>query len=181
MHADHAPIENERVWYVRTVDLNTITCDTQFLIRQGYFASPAKGSTGRIRIVDDMQTIGTVKRPRNSAGRPQVERQIDFELGNAFYENICRHRLSKYRLVIGHWELDVFLSPLQGIYMLEWELTPGFMEVPELPSCVKEAEEVTGLIGNYDLARLATKLAKKSGDPCTEVERLIARRSAHRG
>ena len=108
--------------------------------------------------------------------RPEITGAIELPLARAWYALVCRHRLVKTRHGIDGWELDIFEGPLAGIVILERELRSADELPPSLPAWVLEAVDVTDILTNGRLAKLATRIRKRGGNARMEVERIIAKR-----
>jgi CYTH domain-containing protein/predicted ATPase len=128
-------------------------------IYQGYFETPADFEL-RVRIIND--TSGRLTRKDGSGlTRPEDERPIDLELAR-FLMNTTQDRLRKVRHVLDGWEFDVYEPPLEGLRIVEFEHPDA--AAANLPSWIHRAREVTGILTNRHLARLATELLNANVD-----------------
>lgn len=125
-------------------------------IEQGYFDNLYTGISMRVRIVGKALSFVTIKEG-NGLIRDEFEKEVNLDLAVKMME-ICHHRLSKIRIKLDRWEVDIYGPPLGGIIMAECEMA-SVDERIDLPSWVRNCGiEVTNSITNLHLARLATDL-----------------------
>ncbi|QYO75140.1 CYTH domain-containing protein [Devosia salina] len=95
-------------------------------LRQGYLSTSAK-ATVRIRIVDDVRAVLTLKGPSAGISRAEFEYDIPLDEGLALLEMARPNVVEKRRHVVPHaglvWEVDVFEGAHAGLVMAEVELT----------------------------------------------------------
>ncbi len=98
--------------------------------------------------------------------RDEVEVTVDAEAGRVLMAMAGDRRLEKTRYLLGPWELDVFSGKLEGLVVLEVELTREDAPTPPFPAGVEVTREVTGSSAyrNQALAGLSA----------TEARRLVA-------
>lgn len=166
--------EIERRWLVtQLLPEHMPAVEDSFRLEQGYWETPTPAQSIRVRIVDSTQALVTVK-VGTGIVRAEHEYPVAVSLGYHLLET-CPHRLEKTRDRMGLWLLDRFASPLDGIVLLERELTK-VDEAVTLPPWVARIWEVTETLTSRDLARIATRLRKKGGNAQDAVRRLLAKR-----
>lgn len=109
-------------------------------LRQGY---PVAGPAAvRIRTGEPRGPVLTCKQ---GAGvrRREVESVVSDEMAEALFEIAGERVLTKIRHRVGRWEIDRFLGALDGLELLEIELTAPSDPVPEPPPGVSILREVT--------------------------------------
>lgn len=157
------PLEIERRFLPTEWDRGILEGLTPKRIRQGYFEVLTPEKSFRIRLVDDLYAIATLKK---GTGKVNVRSEKEYDIfprtGSdlASLLDVCTYALEKDRYVIDGWELDIFHGPLEGIVLLEREFKTEEEAEAELvlPEWVGKATEVTDSITNLHLARLATYL-----------------------
>lgn len=131
-------------------------------IRQGYFELPVTDSSFRVRIIDNLEAILTIKDGKG-VSRPEIESKTEtLEFGEKAF-SLCSYRLSKVRHVDGIWYIDFLNRPLDGIVLAEVNLQHED-EKFEMPNYIEEAIEVTNSLTSHHLARLVGEL-EGSGIP----------------
>lgn len=109
----------------------------------------------RIRLVGG-QAVMTVK---TGKGIDRVEASvdtIDLKTAKWMIETLPVKPVRKTRYgMIGGWELDVYTDPeAEGLVMLEYEGSDASSKIGQLPSWVKNAELVTDLVDNSQIAQI---------------------------
>lgn len=157
-------LEIERRFIARTVKLQPGIRGRQIV--QGYFQTPAHAT---VRIRQTGGDVGTYELTRKT-GRGRIRTECnsvltDRTLGRTLLES-CPFILRKRRFVRDGWEIDRYIGPLRGLWVLERELASA--DTPcLLPPWVNPATtvEVTNDLSNYDLAKLATALRGLENPP----------------
>lgn len=150
--------ETERRFIVYAFDPATLEAPKK-LIYQGYYETPPNFEL-RVRITDDRR--GQLTRKDGSGlTRPENEWEIDLELAR-FQMECTQDRLTKFRRKIIGWEFDAYEPPLQGLHVVEFEHPNA--AAAQLPPWIHRAREVTGILTNRHLARLATELKNANVD-----------------
>lgn len=152
--------EIERRFLVRSLGTEMSIPEQKLWIEQGYFELVDPTKSQRIRIVNNTKAFLTSK---SGKGLSRTELEVRTEdIGGGL--NVVRklyklsdHKLEKERWVLDGWEIDFFMPPLQGIIMAEKELESE-NESLILPVWLKESIEVTCILTNHQLARLASDL-----------------------
>jgi len=162
------PIERERRWLVKDFDRGVLESFgvIRKYIRQGYFDVLGERSF-RVRIIDGKKAVVTLK-TGSGEYRTEREHEINLEAANVMFD-ATTYVVGKTRYVIDGWELDLFDGSLQGIVVLEYE-AHGDEPIPELPSWIHDAIDVTDSLTNLHLARMAKEI---SGDVNEHVSRYL--------
>jgi CYTH domain-containing protein len=183
IHSKKHATEIERRWRVTKIDLRTLpkTPRKTWHILQGYLELKPPAPSPRVRIILNGAGTGSMAiKSGKGMVRKEIDRPIPLDLAQAIMA-ICQLKVSKTRRFIGPWELDSFHGPLEGLLILEREFTSRAIATrASLPAWVLEATEVTDIISNRDLARLAVKLAITGGDPNKAVDRIISTQTKKR-
>lgn len=141
-HADpRTHYEIERRFLVRVEDHGWEVADVERrLLRQGYIR--AGDPSIRIRMGEPRGPVLTCKSGKG-VKRTEVETVVPEELAAALFEAAEDRVLEKIRWRIGPWELDRFVGPLEGLFLLEVELEHEDEPVPEPPAGIRVLREVT--------------------------------------
>ncbi len=166
--------EIERRWLVLGLRDGLPAPDDVFRLEQGYWETPTPAQSVRVRIIDGTSAVITQKTGTGLV-REEKEFPVDPDLARCLLET-CPHRLEKTRDQMGPWLLDRFSHPLSGIVLLERELESKDEDV-RLPAWILRAVQVTDILTSRDLARIATRLRKKGGNPQEHLRRLLAKRA----
>ncbi len=143
-------------------------------IVQGYIETRRNGRNFRVRICDGWEAFLAIKLGKGLV-RDEYECAITLEIAKIIL-TACRHFLRKKRLVLGLWYVDIYQAPLRGIVLIERNMRSSKEKIL-FPKWLSNAIEVTDTLTSHDLARLATKLRKKGGDPRKAVDLLLKQRS----
>jgi adenylate cyclase len=112
-------------------------------IEQGYLARGRK-STIRVRIKDGRHATLTIKSREAGASRSEFEYRVSLKDAKAMMELCGKSRIEKQRFTVPHgkltWEIDVFVSPSEGLVIAELELDSEDQQI-KLPKWI--GEEVT--------------------------------------
>jgi len=125
------------------------------LIEQAYLATGMPNVRVRRKDGRYRQTVKG-ERPAGKYGRPEVEFDLDPDVGERLFQLAGERTIRKTRFEIGRWELDVFHDDLEGLLILEIELESEDEALPPLPAGVRVLREVTHEVrlGNAALAAL---------------------------
>lgn len=178
-----APLEIERRWLLvgDFVPINFPDQYSQVLIRQGYFeqASPNRSIRIRASVAPDglpPQFFLTVK---SGSGIVRTEVEVRLPEGSMTSQLLeqCDHIIEKTRIKAKGWEIDEFAHALDGIVIIERELTDPNEEVV-FPSWLPKEHmiEVTDSLTNLHLARIATELARTGNAPLPRIQQHIGPR-----
>jgi len=144
--------ENERRWLVLSMDPDIRRSKSEHLI-QGYLDG---GNGPRIRTIDD-RTVEMLLKTGNS----NIARIEDRYKGDPVPISCARwllkrtrYTLTKRRYKRDGWDIDFFEKELAGLVLVEFEMEHPDQEVT-LPSWVHKAIEVTDILTNRMLAKLA--------------------------
>lgn len=129
-------------------------------MEQGYFPT-VHGTSLRVRLIDGRQGVITYK-VGEGRSREETEVEIDWQAARKLHES-CPYKLRKIRRRLGRFEIDFLCDELNGITLVEIELTSPD-ETFEMPEWLKGAVEVTESVNNLALAKLASKLGDKLHD-----------------
>ncbi len=152
-----AVIERERRWLVRAYDHSIIKDRPRRMITQGYFDVLGEKSL-RVRLVRERGLEEAFITLKEGKGEVRLEHEVSTDLpGARLMVGASMFRVEKLRYVIDGFELDVFLGPLEGIVLLEYE-AKGDEPFPPLPPWIHDAIDVTDSLTNLHLARLAHEL-----------------------
>ena len=136
------PKEIERKFLV-TGDAWRAKAKTSTHIEQGYLARGRK-STIRVRIKDGRHATLTIKSREAGASRSEFEYRVSLKDAKAMMELCGKSRIEKQRFTVPHgkltWEIDVFVSPSEGLVIAELELDSEDQQI-KLPKWI--GEEVT--------------------------------------
>lgn len=158
-------MEHERRYLVLEMDPSVLGgLEPDDVLVQGYFLTPSDRSVS-IR-VSETRNIAWI-RPKFGQGisrEDALERQIDVPLARLLLVTSCPDRLQKrrYRIPVQgkpyrHWDVDAYAGALSGLVVVERELE-STDEPVEKPAWVRTWIEVTDVITNQHLARMATEL-----------------------
>lgn len=132
--------EIERRYLVRVAPDAWGRFDPGAHLRQGYVVA---GPTAvRIRTGESRGAVLTCKQG-SGVRRREVESVVSDEMAEALFEVAGERVLAKIRHRVGPWEIDRFLGALDGLELLEIELTEASDPVPEPPEGVSILREVT--------------------------------------
>ena len=160
-------LEIERRYLVLEYDrvfINSLLKSSQIThIKQGYFELPDTDTTFRVRESLDrgerIKSSITIKKRRDSSGlaRTEDKHKITIPMGRSLMD-ICHHYLHKTRIETPYnWELNLYKEPLEGIATAELEFNSVAKKI-QLPKWIWKATEVTGILTDLHLARLASEL-----------------------
>jgi len=126
-------------------------------LRQGYVLNG--NPSVRVRTGEPR---GAVLTSKSGAGirRREYEAVIPDELAEAVFLAADDRVIEKVRWKLGRWDLDRFLGPLEGLALLEIELTTEEEPLPEPPADVHVLREVTD-DNRFVSGRLARMSPKK--------------------
>ena len=110
-------------------------------LRQGYLTNTKEPSV-RIRLGEQGGALLTTKRGKGIR-RTEFESGISKEVANDLMEAAGARILEKIRWTLGPWTLDRFLGSLEGLVLLEIELTSEDQNLPPIPDAVNVIREVT--------------------------------------
>ena len=145
--------ELEQRWVVVLKDMSILDGLPRIDIFQGFFERPFDDIL-RLRITDDVKAeyghkVGIVDRdeeefPTDLVSARRVLRLLDY-------------LISKWRHFEGRWEINIYRNELAGVIIIEHERKLGapLVQLHELPDYVAKAVEVTGILSDYHLARIA--------------------------
>lgn len=132
-------------------------------IRQGYIPTPPDRSVS-IRIVDDAKAWYRPKFGKGISRDDSRECAMDVRLARSQLAIICPDQVRKDRYCIPvegnpheKWEVDRFYGSLEGLIVVERELSSVDAPVVK-PDWIMEWMEVTDQLTNQHLARIATEL-----------------------
>lgn len=125
------------------------------VLRQGYLSSNAK-ATVRIRIIDDVRAVLTLKGPLEGISRAEFEYDVPLEEGRALLEMARPEVVEKQRHIVPHagllWEVDLFEGAHAGLVVAEVELSDPEQVVP-LPDWVGREVTLDDRYANASLSR----------------------------
>ena len=147
-------IEIERKFLVAGDDWrNDVTSSAA--LRQGYLSTSAK-ATVRIRILDDVRAVLTLKGPTSGISRAEFEYDVPLADGLAMLEMARPNVVEKRRYLVPFggmtWEVDVFEGHHQGLVMAEVELTRADQQVA-LPNWIGDEVSHDDRYANASLSR----------------------------
>ena len=147
-------IEIERKFLVAGDDWREAVTASSAL-RQGYLSSSAK-ATVRIRILDDVRAVLTLKGPTDGISRREFEYDVPLADGLEMLEMARPHVVEKRRYLVPHggliWEVDVFEGGHAGLVMAEVELADAD-QVVDLPDWVGREVSHDDRYANASLSR----------------------------
>ena len=129
-------------------------------MRQGYVLNG--DPSVRIRVGEPRGAVLTSK-SGSGIRREEYETLVPDEIATALFKAAESRVIEKVRWKIGRWELDRFLGPLEGLALLEIELTTEDESLPEPPDAVLVLREVTddNRFVNGKLARMSPRKQRK--------------------
>lgn len=131
-------------------------------MRQGYLSTNAK-ATVRIRIIDDVRAVLTLKGPTTGISRAEFEYEVPLDEGRALLEMARPEVVEKRRFEVPFgglvWEVDVFEGSHAGLVMAEVELADADQLVA-LP-------DWAGLEVSHDDRYANASLSRNPGIPVT--------------
>lgn len=96
------------------------------VFRQGYLSSSDK-ATVRVRIIDDVRAVLTLKGPLDGISRAEFEYDVPLEDGRVLLQMARPNVVEKERYLVPHaglvWEVDVFEGLHAGLVLAEVELS----------------------------------------------------------
>lgn len=157
-------IEIERKFLVAT-DAWGAAATSSAAYRQGYLSEHAK-ATVRIRIIDDLQAILTIKGPPVGLVRPEFEYDVPLDEGRAMLEMARPAVVEKRRYLVPHggmtWEVDVFEGGHEGLVLAEIELPSADAEF--------ERPDWLGAEVSHDHRYANASLARNPGVPALDPD-----------
>lgn len=132
--------EIERRFLVRVNDALWFKLGEGWHLRQGYVRNGEPSV--RVRIGEPRGAVLTCK-SGSGVRRSEVETVVPDAVAAALFEAAEDRKIEKIRWKIGPWELDRFLGSLDGLALLEIELTSEHAPIPEAPDGVHILREVT--------------------------------------
>ncbi|KAA0206851.1 hypothetical protein EDM68_00795 [Candidatus Uhrbacteria bacterium] len=156
--------EIEHRFIVEELDESALATAIAFTIEQAYLDT-MPGESLRLRrtiLADGTERVSLAHKRGTGLVRDEYEREIDGRLFEELFAR-CPHRIRKTRRVLDGWEVDAFHGPLEGLVVAEFEKRSAD-EPLVLPPWIGRAHEVTDVVNNLTLARLATELEEDAGD-----------------
>ncbi len=154
-----ASLEIERRFLVARVADETLRGAGRTLrIRQGYLTEGRPAVRVRQSNADYRMTV--------KDGEGLVRREIEFDVSGeaaaGLFEIAADRTIEKTRYEVGRWEIDVFRGHFEGLVIAEVELESEDEPLPEIPSGLDLACEVTSVRGftNQYLASLGEAEAR---------------------
>lgn len=124
-------------------------------LRQGYLSTSAK-ATVRIRILDDVRAVLTLKGPTEGISRAEFEYDVPLADGLELLEMARPHVVEKHRYLVPFgglvWEVDVFEGAHAGLVVAEVELSESG-QVVALPDWVGPEVSHDDRFANASLSR----------------------------
>jgi CYTH domain-containing protein len=148
--------EFERRWIVLVIDPD-IRCAPSIVIEQAYFDARERL---RVRIISDAQGQQRAEiTTKTGRGICRRESTVDVNLEAArFLVEASFDRIKKRRYSRDGWEVDFFEDALTGLIVAELEMSNPQQEV-NLPPWIRSAIEITNIVSNMHLARIACDLS----------------------
>ena len=134
---------------------------------QGYFILEPLHKSFRIRIIDHGAAMLTIK-----SGEGISRNGDEYPLGDTIARRLLElttYRLQKTRYYIDGWKIDFFEEPFKGLIIAERKLS-STDELVMLPEWMCHAIEITDILTNQQLARLAADPSIKSVDVYLLIE-----------
>ena len=132
--------EIERRFLVRVEDVMWFQLGEGRHLRQGYVRNGEPSV--RIRFGEGRGAVLTCKSGKGIR-RSEVETVVPDDVAQALLVAAEGRTVEKVRWKLGRWELDRFLGPLDGLALLEIELTAEEEPLPDAPTGVQILREVT--------------------------------------
>ncbi len=154
------PFEIERRYLVRVVAGLWGRLGEGHAFRQGYVRTG--DPSVRIRVGEPRGPVLTLKSGKG-VRRTEVETVVPQEVAEGLLEASGKRIIEKVRYPVGPWEVDRFEGPLEGLTLLEIELTHEDDIIPPPPEGVEVMREVTDdkhFTSSY-LARMKKKEQKQ--------------------
>jgi len=131
-----------------------------YAFRQGYVRTG--NPSVRIRVGEPRGAVLTLKSGKGIRRR-EVETVVPQEVAKGLLEASGKRIIEKVRYPIGPWELDRFEGALEGLTLLEIELTHEDDAIPEPPQGVDIMREVTDdkMFTSSYLARMKRREQKR--------------------
>jgi len=144
--------EYERRWLVPEIDRSILGALPSVHIHQVYPGTP----TGmRIRVTDSGSDITAEMMVKTGRGISRMERPAEMNLAAARLAlNVTPFSTRKQRFFLDGWEINIYLDKLEGLILVEREMTSPDCVI-EFPPWMGGAVEVTDTVCDEFLAKLA--------------------------
>lgn len=148
--------EIERRFLVRVSDTFWKAAGEGAPLRQGYIRNGTPSV--RIRVGEARGPVLTCK-SGSGIRRREVETVVPPEMAEVLMEAAEDRIIAKTRYRVGPWEVDRFVADLEGLELMEIELSDVEEVIPDPPSGIRVLREVTDskTFVNGRLARLTPK------------------------
>lgn len=143
-------------------------------LEQGYIKTPLRNSSCRIRLSPEDDGELVIKSGKGIK-RWEIVKGIERELACFLLDACLSHRLRKTRYCVDGWEIDFYAAPLNGLVLIEKELSALDEEI-SMPLWVKEYREVTDLLTNHDLWKLVRYLEMNPKENWQEIIPLLLKK-----